>query len=95
MRRSMPSWAAKGAAVTLAVLWGSAFLLAYLAVPSALIGLGVAGIEAYEDWRCGKYSDMTGHPTHYVWFDTCYVERDGRMQPRREYEAVKRYLEVE
>ena len=52
------------------------------------VGVIVACIGAYEDWRCETYGDMTRKNTDFVWFDDCYIEHSDEWMRYGDYQKV-------
>lgn len=45
----------------------------FVAVCVVVIGLFIYGIDAYSEWQCDNYNELTGRDTKYINFDVCYV----------------------
>ena len=56
------------------------------------IGSLTAGVvfsqNAYGRYQCEQYARVTGRATHYVNFDGCYVQRDGKWMRWDEYKLA-------
>lgn len=44
-------------------------------------------LEANLSHQCSNYKEMTGKEVSYKWFDTCYVEHNGKFMRWDEYKA--------
>lgn len=66
--------------------------LAFVCVPAlalgALSGALIEGANAFGQYQCQQYEQITGRPTKYVQFDECYVQRDGKWMRWDEYKLA-------
>jgi hypothetical protein len=61
------------------------FLGAFVLGVTLLVGGIAAGSNTYTKYRCNQYERITGAPTKYSNFDTCYVKVDNTWQRWDEY----------
>ena len=63
-------------------------ILIWIAVFALFSGLMGAAANAYGRYQCEQYAQVTGRATHYVNFDGCYVQRDGKWMRWDEYKLA-------
>lgn len=53
---------------------------AFVLIAVVVLGGILGGANIMGQRQCATYQELNGKRTIYVWFDTCYVELDGRME---------------
>lgn len=53
---------------------GLFFIFILLALITAILSFIFFGVNWWAEYRCGKYQDMTGTKTEWVFMDECYVK---------------------
>ena len=65
------------------VIFGLCFLLIVVILAAILFG-----INYWERYACGKYQDVTGRETKWVFMNDCYINTGSDWLKRHEYAAI-------
>lgn len=67
-------------------VFGPVFLFAVFAV-IAFSGLLLA-VNAYKEFKCGSYAEVTGKQTQWAFMDECYIKTETGWLTKSEHKAV-------